>query len=204
GIETARARALHDQLPGLRFGFTYAYRFSPPGDVSFFAYLRSHGGRAFARALGFVGIDFYPGSFYPPVMPPGDTYRNELAQAAGTVRECLAPLAGIPASVPLWFTEIGVPVGLQSEAGQAGALTELVRAAQAYSGTFGITDLRWFNLRDSVAEGPEGLIGPLFAADGLLRADYSRKPSFTAFRSLIARLGAREPRSRRGAGRRRR
>jgi hypothetical protein len=204
GIETARTQALHDHLPRLRFGFTYAYRFSPQGDTGFFSYLRSHGGRTFTRALGFVGVDFYPGTIYPPVMAPGDTYRTELAQAAGTVRNCLAPLGGIPASVPLWFTEIGVPVGVQSEAGQGAALAELVRAAQAYSGTFGITDLRWFNLRDSVAEGPEGLIGPLFATDGLLRADYSPKPAFTSFRSLIARSGAREPRSKRGAAHRRR
>jgi hypothetical protein len=98
-------------------------------------------------------------------------------------------MAGIPPRVPLWFTEVGVPVGLQSEAGQAAALAELVHAAQAYSGTFGITDLRWFNLRDSVAEGPEGLVGPLFATDGLLRSDYSRKPAFDVFRGLIASLG---------------
>ena len=98
GIEAARAQALRDHLPRLRFGFTYAYRFSPSGDASFFSYLRSHGGTRFIRALGFVGVDFYPGSFYPPVILPGEGYRSVLAQAAGTVRNCLAPLAGIPAA----------------------------------------------------------------------------------------------------------
>ena len=186
GIEAAHDEAARDRLPGLRFGFTYAYRFGPPGDAALFGYLRAHGGAAFVRALGFVGVDFYPGSFYPPAMVPGSSYTMELAQAAGVVRDCLAPLAGIPASVPLWFTELGVPVGLLSEAGQAAALTELVHAAQAYAGTYGITDLRWFNLRDSIPEGPAGVIGPLFTNDGLLRADYTRKPAFAAFRSGLA------------------
>src|SRR5947209_2188832 len=193
GIEAARAQALHDRLPGLRFGFTYAYRFSPTGDAAFFAYLGAHGGAAFIRALGFVGVDFYPGSFYPPAMPPGDSFRAELAQAAGVVRDCLAPMARIPVRVPLWFTEVGVPVGLRSEAGQAAALAELVRAAHAYSRTFGISDLRWFNLRDSTPEGPEGLVGPLFATDGLLRSDYTRKPAFGTFRGLIASVGQLTP-----------
>jgi hypothetical protein len=201
GIEAAHAEAVHDRKPNLRFGFTYAYRFSPSGDTGFFSALHA-GGKAFIRALGFVGVDFYPGSFYPPVMAPGDSYRTDLAQAAGTVRSCLAPLAGIPRTVPLWFTEVGVPVGLLSEAGQAAALIHLISAAQAYSGTFGITDLRWFNLRDSVAEGPEGLIGPLFTNDGLLRSDYSRKPAFATFRALISRYGRRTPPQKRPASRR--
>lgn len=64
-----------------------------------------------------------------------------------------------------------------------------MRAAAALSGTFGITDLRWFNLRDSIAPSP-GAAPPLFTTDGLLRADYSPKPAFGRFRVLIRRLGA--------------
>jgi hypothetical protein len=195
GIEAAHDEAGRDHLAALRFGFTYAYRFIPAGDAAFFTALRRLGGTRFARALGFVGVDFYPGSFYPAALEPGASYRTMLAQAAGTVRNCLAPRAGIGRGVPLWFTEVGVPVGVRSEAAQATALAQLVRAAQAYSGTYGITDLRWFNLRDSVAEGRPGQAAPLFATDGLLRANYSRKPAFEALRGLIASLGARTFRS---------
>ncbi len=203
GIEAAWAEARRRHFDQLRFGFTYAYRF--PDDVSFFSYLGAHGGATFQRALAFVGLDFYPGSVYPPVMAPGDSYRAELAQAAGVLRDCLAPKARIGARVPIWITEDGVPTGVLSPAQQAAALTQLVEAAHDYSGTFNITDYRWFNLRDSTSGGPSTLVGPTFASDGLLRDDYTPKPSFGVYRALIARLGssvrpAGSPRCRRRRG----
>jgi hypothetical protein len=191
GIKAAWREARRRGFHQLRFGFTYAYRFSPSGDASFFSYLGAHGGPAFRRALGFVGLDFYPGTIYPPVMAPTDSYRAELAQAAGVVRDCLAPKARIGARVPIWITENGVPTGTNSEAQQAAALRQLVQAAHDYSGTYGITNYRWFNLRDSTETPPATLVGPTFASDGLLRADYSRKPSFGAYRALVEALGAR-------------
>jgi hypothetical protein len=193
GIEAGHAEARRRHFRQLRFGFTYAYRFDPNGDASFFSYLASHGGRAFNVALGFVGLDFYPGTIYPPAMRPGDSYRAELAQAAGVVRDCLAPKAGIGATTPIWITENGVPTGANTEAQQAAALRELVQATSDYSKTFNITDYRWFNLRDTSTGSPSNLIGPTFSSDGLLRSDYTRKPSFGAYRSLIAGLGARTP-----------
>jgi hypothetical protein len=100
-------------------------------------------------------------------------------------------MAGIAASVPIWFTENGVSTGTLSEAEQAAALTELVQAACDYSGTFNITDYRWFNLRDSSTGSPQSLVGPSFSSFGLLRDDYSAKPSFGAYRGQIAACGAR-------------
>ena len=82
GIEAAHDEAVKRGDRQLQFGFTYAYRFSPAGDAAFFAYLGAHGGTAFRNALGFVGVDFYPGSVYPPTMGPTDTYRSDTAQAA--------------------------------------------------------------------------------------------------------------------------
>jgi hypothetical protein len=193
GIEAAHAEALQRGFTQLRFGFTYAYRFSPSADAGFFSYLGAHGGQPFLDALGFVGLDFYPGTIYPPAMAPGDTYRAELAQAPGTVRDCLAPKANIGGSVPIWITENGVPTGSMSDAQQAAALQQLVQAANDYSGTFNITDYRWFNLRDSTSSGPATLVGPSFASDGLLRDDYSPKPSFAQYRAMIAALGAPVP-----------
>jgi hypothetical protein len=196
GIEAARSEALARGFSQLRFGFTYAYRFSPPGDASFFTYLGQHGGAAFRSALGFVGIDFYPGSIYPPTMAPGDTYRAETAQALGTLRDCFMPMAQIGSGVPIWITENGVPTGASTgEAQQASALTQLVEAAQAYAGTFNVTDYRWFNLRDSNSSTAGSLPGAAatFATDGLLRSDYTPKPAYGAYRGLIARLGDTQP-----------
>lgn len=196
GIEAAHAEAVRDRDRQLRFGFTYAYRFSPPSDAAFFAYLGAHGGRAFRSALGFVGLDFYPGSIFPPVLLPGESLREDMAQALGVLRTCFMPMAGLGARVPIWITENGVPTGAStSDAAQASDLTELVDAAQAYSGTFGVTDYRWFDLRDTTAS----LVGSLpgaaatFSTDGLLEADYAAKPSFGAYRAAIAALGERVP-----------
>jgi hypothetical protein len=178
----------------LRFGFTYAYRFSPQGDASFFSYLGAHGGRAFQAALGFVGLDFYPGTVYPPAMAPGDTYAADFAQAAGAVRSCFMPMAGIGRATPIWITENGIPTNASNtDAQQAAALEQLVQAAHTYSGTFNVTDYRWFNLRDSTSTGPTTLAPLTFASFGLLRDDYTAKPSFGAYRALIARFGARTP-----------
>ena len=187
GIEAAHQEAARRHFRQLRFGFTYAYRFAPSVDAAFFSYLGAHGGAGFRRALGFVGLDFYPGTIYPPVMAPGDTYRAELAQAAGVVRDCLAPKAGIGLRTPIWITENGVPTGALSEAQQAAALGQLVKAVRAYSGTFNITDYRWFNLRDATSSKRSAVVAPTFASDGLLRANYTRKPSFNVYRALIRR-----------------
>ncbi|HEY2769733.1 MAG TPA: hypothetical protein VGI87_04165 [Solirubrobacteraceae bacterium] len=194
GIEAAHDEALKRGDTQLRFGFTYAYRFAPNDDAAFFSYLGAHGGPRFTAALGFVGVDFYPGTIYPPAMAPGDTYRAEFAQAAAVVRDCFAPMAGIGARVPIWITENGVPTGALSGAQQADALRQLVQAAHDYSGTFNITDYRWFNLRDSTESPPGTLVGPTFSSDGLLTSDYTPKPSFGAYRTLIGQLGASETR----------
>jgi hypothetical protein len=156
-----------------------------------FEYMGGHGGGGFERALGFVGLDFYPGTIYPPVMAPGASYRAAFAQAAGVLRDCLAPMAGIGRRVPIWITENGVPSGSTQDAEQAAALNQLVHAVHEYSGTFNITNYRWFNLRDSNSSPPTSLAGPTFSTDGLLRSDYAPKPAFSLYRSLIAKFGAR-------------
>jgi hypothetical protein len=194
GIEAAHREAVRRGYRQLRFGFTYAYRFVPNQDAEFFAYLGAHGGKRFRESLGFVGLDFYPGTIYPPSTAPGDSYRAEFAQAAGVLRDCLMPMARIGRRVPIWITENGVPSGSSSDAHQAAALRELVDAVHDYSGTFNITDYRWFTLRDSSSSPPATVLGPTFSSDGLLRADYTPKPAFAAYRSLIGKFGAQGPR----------
>jgi hypothetical protein len=175
----------------LRFGFTYAYRFTQ--DSSFFSYLAAHGGARFVRALGFVGLDVYPGTVFPPATPAED-YRADLAQAAGVLRDCFLPQAQIGSKVPIWITEDGVSSGTLSEDQQAAVLGQLVQATRDYSGTFNITDYRWFNLRDSTSgTQPAYRVGITFSSFGLLRDDYSRKPAFAAYHQLIASWGARNP-----------
>ena len=187
GVTTAYDQlARHGWERRVKVGFTFAYRFSPQGDVEFWKYLKAHGGPRFLRALGFVGLDDYPGTFYPPVLLPGSPTGSEpgatLAEAAATMRRCYLPMAGIPASVPLWVTENGYPTrgGSLGEGEQRDALVDMVRATRAIARTYGVTDYRWFNLRDNDSAG----VG-MFDTCGLLRDDYSRKPSYDAMRRLI-------------------
>lgn len=181
--DEARRRG-HDQL---RFGFTYAYRGDPRSDADFWNYLGAHGGPAFRAALGWVGLDFYPGSFYPPVVGPGDSYRAETANALGALRRCFMVKAGLDGRVPLWVTENGVPTTSApgSPQAQLAALREIVGAVHDYGATYGVTDYRYFNLRDNDSSGADGL----FSTDGLLYDDYTPKPSFAGYRDLVAALG---------------
>ena len=100
------------------------------------------------------------------------------------------PLAGLGRRIPLRIEEMGVYTGStfpgRSEGGQRRLLRELLGAAHAFRGAYGLTDVRWFNLRDnnSSAAGWQ-------SHSGLLRDDYSPKPAFAEYRRLIARWGSR-------------
>jgi len=189
GVIAARQEADTHGWGRLKFGFTYAWRLSPPGDAAFWNAVSS-GGPAFRDALSFVGLDVYPGSFYPPVVLPPDDLRQEMIKALATVRQCWMPLAQIGASVPIWITENGYPTTplLHSAAEQAQSLSSMIDTVHAYAGTYGVSDYRWFNLRDNDSQG----LGT-FDTDGLLRDDYSPKPSFAEMRARIAGFGQAAP-----------
>ena len=194
GIEAAYGELRrHGWADRVRLGFTFAYRFDPQRDVKFWQYLAAHGGARFRSALGFVGLDDYPGTFYPPVLVPGSPTGGSpgeaLAEAAATMRRCYLPMGGVPASVPLWVTENGYPThaGRASEDEQRQALLDMVGAARDVGRSYNVTDYRWFNLRDNDSSG-----AGMFDTDGLLRDDYSRKPSYDTFRSLLRRYGTRQ------------
>ncbi|MDX6664143.1 MAG: hypothetical protein QOG68_349 [Solirubrobacteraceae bacterium] len=188
GIVAARAEADRIGRRDLKFGFTYAYRWNPASDATFWTTLAG-AGPAFRRALGFVGVDLYPGTFYPPVIGPMSSAGQELVKGIATVRRCFMPKAKLGARVPIWITENGFQSGAQGDdAGQAAALKDMVASAVAVSGTYGVSDYRWFNLRDNLT-GSAGI----FDTTGLLHDDYSPKPAFAALRDMVAAHGAAKP-----------
>jgi hypothetical protein len=109
---------------------------------------------------------------------------EEIIEALTIVRHCYMPKAGLE-HVDLWVSENGYATNLgRSEQMQDEALTTTITELHRLSGTLGITDYRWFNLRDNRSDGAD-----LFDAVGLLRDDYSEKPAYGTFRELLGRYG---------------
>ncbi|MEA2458436.1 MAG: hypothetical protein QOC95_1408, partial [Thermoleophilaceae bacterium] len=140
--DEARARG-YDQL---QIGFNWAYRSSPQADDAFWAYLRDHGGPPFVAALDWVGLDAYPGTFFPPAEAPGRE-RDGMVNAMSTLR-CYAASAGIPEEKPIHIEENGYPTSPspdRSEARQVEVMRTLIGSVNDFRGTYNVSDYRWFN-----------------------------------------------------------
>ncbi len=182
GVIAAHQEAERRGFTQLRFGFTYAYCFNSAADAAMFSGLRA-GGEAFRRALGFVGVDYYPELFPGRATP----LRSATLEMMARVRRAFMPLAGLGSRTPIWITESGYDTtpGEVSDARQRAALTQIVDTVRSAAKTFNVSDYRWFNLRDNLST-----TTAFGETSGLLTDDYARKPSFYAYRRLIARFGA--------------
>jgi hypothetical protein len=187
--------AAHEELARLgrrdvELGFSYAYRYLPNADVRFWKDIGGFATPAFREAVDYVGVQLYPGLFFPPVLTPGQTAGDATIDALALVRDCYMPLAGLGDDVRIWISENGYPTNLgHGEAEQAANLASTVASVSTFSRALGVTDYRYFNLRDNRPNGTD-----LFDDVGLLGADYVAKPAFAAFRDLVAQYGRRPAR----------
>jgi hypothetical protein len=166
-------------------GFSFAWRWIPSEDRSFWEEIGARSTPRFRRALDYVGLQIYPGLVFPPVLLPGRTAGDEVIEALTLLRSCYLPKAGLGQRVDLWVSENGYATNLgRTEASQAADLGTTLESVAAYSGELGVSDYRYFNLRDNNSSGPD-----LFDAVGLLRDDYSRKPAFGVLRNAIREAG---------------
>ena len=174
--------------PEVELGFSVAWRYLPNSDAKLWEDLGALATPRFRRALDYVGLQVYPGLVWPPIEIPGRTAGDEIAEALTLIRQCYMPKADLGSEVDLWVSENGYPTKpvVNTEAGQAQRLVSSVESVAAHAGDLGITDYRWFNLRDNDSDGVD-----LFAQVGLLRDDYSEKPAFSVYREAIERLGTR-------------
>ena len=186
GVRVADAELRHLSRPNVELGFSVAWRYTPESDAKLWEDLGGLADARFTKALDYVGVQVYPGLVWPPVEIPGRTAGDEVAEAMTLIRDCYMPKAGLGDEVDLWVSENGYPTkpGVNSEAGQAERLLSSVEATAAHAKSLGITDYRWFNLRDNDSDGAD-----LFSQVGLLRDDYSPKPAFAEYRRAIKRLG---------------
>lgn len=184
GVIAAKDEARRNSYDQLQIGFNWAYQLGR-SENAFFSYLGSAGGSAFSRAVDWVGLDAYPGT-WGPALPKGDLadgVRLATVAAMRQLRETLLPLARL-SSVPMHFAESGYPTGPQrSEAMQQTVLTAAVETIHDNRAKYGVTDYRWFDLRDADST------GGFESQYGITRDDYSAKPAFFAYRDLIAKLG---------------
>jgi hypothetical protein len=172
--------------PDVDVGFSMMWRWTPDSDRRFWEEIGAKATPAFRAALDSVGLQVYPGLVWPPVPLPGRTAGDEVVEALTLLRDCYMPKAGLGRETDVRVTENGYATNLgRSEASQDADLRSTVDAVHAWSGELGVTDYRWFNLRDNDSDGTD-----LFSAVGLLRDDYSRKPAFATYRARIRALGA--------------
>ena len=182
GVPAAKEEARARGLDRLAIGFNWFYRSDPGNEDGFWTHLRDHGGSRFARSLDWVGLDAYPGTYFPP---GGASRGNSMLNALSVLRECFLPYAGIGESVPIHVTENGWPTGPgRSYEEQQAALREMAGAVCEYRGNYNVTDYRWFSLRDGNSDAPD-----FQQQYGLLRDDYSSKPAFDAYRDVIGACG---------------
>jgi hypothetical protein len=179
GVRAARDEARRLGLP-VQVGFNACPAFDP--DQVFWRELARIGGGDLARAVDYVGFDFFPDVFRPV---PFERLRPAVEGVLTQFRRVSLAAGGIPASVPIRITENGWPTGPDRPPDrQAIMLETIVRTIHDLRGTLNITHYEFFSLRDPGGDGPG------FREFGLLREDYSPKPAFETYRRLIAELGS--------------
>lgn len=179
GVVAAKDEARARKLP-LNVGVAFTPSFNPADD--FWPDVGRRVTPEFLNALDYVGLDFFPDVFRPlPFGDIGPAVEAVLAHFRGSNLRA----GGIPASVPIRVTENGWPTGEGRPPGrQAEVLDLVVRTIHRLRAGFNVTHYEFFMLRDGDSARPE--TGYQW---GLLRHDYVPKPSFEAYRRLIAECG---------------
>ena len=92
GVIAAKREVRRLRLHRLEIGFNWFWRLDEATEQRFWAALRDHGGRRFARAVDWIGLDAYPGTVFPPSVPLGGE-RDAIVTA---LRCAASPRARIP------------------------------------------------------------------------------------------------------------
>jgi hypothetical protein len=187
GVIAAKHERILDHFGQLKIGFNWAYAVDA-SEQSFWSYLHRHGGSAFLRALDWVGLDAYPGTWGPALatrLSLSDAARRATVGALSALRHVYMRRAGIPPSVPIHVSESGYPTGPgRSYGAQAGVLCAAVGAIVADSARYNVSDYRWFDLRD--ADSSSASFEDQY---GLMTDTYTPKPAFAQYRRLVSSPG---------------
>lgn len=187
-VPAARAEVVAADRPDILIGFNWAAGESPTTTEPMWAALKQAGGSAFTQAVGFVGVNVYPGTWSPPIATSAIT----AAQVEATMRSALDAArnkhmvaAGV-GGAGIVIGETGYPTTAARPAeAQDLVLRAIVGVAEATKAIFGVTGVYWFSLRDGNTAS-----GQLENGYGLLRDDFTPKPAFTTLQGLVASMGA--------------
>ncbi len=185
GVIAADAETRSAGFEALEIGFNWFYRLDPDRERDFWTEIGRKGGRPFVEAVDWIGLDAYPGTFFPPAN--AFTPRDAMINAMSVLRTCYAPMAGIGADTPMHIIENGYPTGAgRSTATQAAVMDEMIRAVHDYRGNYNVTSYNWFDLRDGDSSNPD--FGQQY---GIMTDTYAPKPAFALYRGLIEQLAER-------------
>ncbi|HEX3833215.1 MAG TPA: hypothetical protein VHW04_14660 [Solirubrobacteraceae bacterium] len=189
GVPTARKALVAAGRSDVKVGFNWAAGNSPCTTEPMWSQLKAAGGSAFTSSVGWVGIDVYPGTWSAPsqtTFPTASLVNATITDSLRCLRTRHMVTAGLPTSVSITVAETGYPTDAdRSEATQAAVLQQTIASVESVRAKYGVTDLRWFSLRDANTAS-----GQLENGYGLLHDDYSPKPAFAAYQEIIAAEGA--------------
>jgi hypothetical protein len=183
GVIAARSELRRMKVRRVTVGFNVA---ESVADRSLWRDLRRLGGKRFARSVDWVGVDVYP-STWPASKPTRAGVRRHITRSLRTLRKKNLPAAGLGRRVKLHITENGYPTGPgRSESNQVLVMQESIRTVSRLRRRYGVSDYRWFNLRDADSSSEH-----FEHQYGVLRDDGTAKPAFAELGRLLDRLGAR-------------
>lgn len=189
GVPIARKALVAAGRSDVKVGFNWAAGNSPCTTDPMWSQLKAAGGSSFTSSVGWVGVDVYPGTWSAPsqtTFPTASLVDATITDSLRCLRTRHMVTAGLPTSVSITVAETGYPTDAdRSEATQAAVLQQTIASVESVRSKYGVTDLRWFSLRDANTAS-----GQLENGYGLLHDDYSPKPAFAAYEQIIAAEGA--------------
>jgi hypothetical protein len=161
-------------------GFNAVPNFNPDDD--FWKEMRAKATCTFNNSLDYVGLDFFPDVFRPA---PFENIEGGIKALLGHFRNVNLKEAGISSTVPVHITENGWPTSDERpEEKQSMVIEKVIRTVYDERENSNIGGYELFSLRDSDSKNPD-----IFCRFGIMRDDYSPKPAFNTFKSLITELG---------------
>ena len=188
GVIAAKKEVRDRGLP-LKVGFGSVPE-SPASVTQFWENLNKAGGDRFIDSVDFVGHNFYVDVFDDKPLDINEI-PAVVERTLRDLREKALKSAGLPSSVPIKIAENGWPTGKnpminleRSYAQQAKVLETIIRTVYRLHRELNISHYELFGLRDADSSKED-----LFHQFGIMRDDYSPKPAYHIFKSLIQELG---------------